>query len=39
VNAFLGEYREKGRFDELADQYMAEQKAAFEALGVPFIFH
>ncbi|MDF1859036.1 MAG: transporter substrate-binding domain-containing protein [Verrucomicrobiales bacterium] len=39
VNAFLAEYREKGRFDELADRYMAEQKAAFEDMGVPFIFH
>lgn len=39
VNAFLKEYREAGRFNELADQYMAEQKAAFEEMGVPFIFH
>lgn len=39
VNDFLKQYREKGRFDELADQYMAEPKAAFEELGVPFIFH
>jgi polar amino acid transport system substrate-binding protein len=39
VNAFLKQYRESGRFDELADQYMAEQKAAFEEMGVPFIFH
>jgi len=39
VNAFLAEYRAKGKFDELADRYMAEQKAAFEEMGVPFIFH
>ena len=39
VNEFLAQYRQKGRFDELADQYMAEQKAAFEEMGVPFIFH
>lgn len=39
VNAFLKQYRDSGRFDELADQYMAEQKAAFEEMGVPFIFH
>lgn len=39
VNAFLAEYREQGRFDELAERYMAEQKAAFEEMGVPFIFH
>lgn len=39
VNAFLKSYREAGEFDELALQYMAEQKAAFESMGVPFIFH
>lgn len=39
VNAFLKQYREAGRFDELAEQYMAEQKAAFEEMGVPFLFH
>lgn len=39
VNAFLAEYRARGRFDELAEQYMAEQKAAFEEMGVPFLFH
>ncbi|MEQ1840712.1 MAG: transporter substrate-binding domain-containing protein [Verrucomicrobiales bacterium] len=39
VNAFLKAYREEGKFDELADRYMAEQKKAFEAMGVPFIFH
>lgn len=39
VNQFLKEYREKGRFNELAEEYMAEQKAAFEEMGVPFIFH
>lgn len=39
VNAFLSVYREQGKFDELSDRYMAEPKAAFEQLGVPFIFH
>ncbi|MDP4638845.1 MAG: transporter substrate-binding domain-containing protein, partial [Verrucomicrobiales bacterium] len=39
VNAFLKSYRAAGKFDELATRYMAEQKAAFEAMGVPFIFH
>ncbi|MCG8602782.1 MAG: transporter substrate-binding domain-containing protein [Verrucomicrobiales bacterium] len=39
VNQFLADYRSGGRFDELADRYMAEQKAAFEEMGVPFIFH
>lgn len=39
VNAFLADYRAKGRFNELADEYMAKEKATFEAMGVPFIFH
>ena len=39
VNVFLKGYREAGKFDELGFQYMAEQKAAFESMGVPFIFH
>ncbi len=39
VNAFLKSYRAAGKFDELAGRYMAEQKAAFEEMGVPFIFH
>ncbi len=39
VNEFLKIYRKKGKFNELADRYMAEEKSAFEGLGVPFIFH
>lgn len=39
VNAFLADYRAKGKFDELAERYMAEPKATFEEMGVPFIFH
>lgn len=39
VNEFLGTYRAAGKFDELAGRYMADQKKAFEAMGVPFIFH
>jgi hypothetical protein len=39
VNAFLADYRAKGKFDELAQRYMAEPKATFEKMGVPFIFH
>jgi|GEM_PF-57415 len=39
VNTFLRDYRKNGRFDELAERYMAEEKHAFEKLGVPFIFH
>jgi len=39
VNAFLARYRERGAFEALADRYMAEERAEFERLGVPFIFH
>ncbi|MEM7147587.1 MAG: transporter substrate-binding domain-containing protein, partial [Verrucomicrobiota bacterium] len=39
VNAFLEGFREAGRFDELAERYMSEEKRAFEKAGVPFIFH
>lgn len=39
VNAFLADYRAKGKFDELAERYMAGEKATFEEMGVPFIFH
>jgi polar amino acid transport system substrate-binding protein len=39
VNAWLKGYREAGKFDELADRYMAAEKKTFEEMGVPFIFH
>lgn len=39
VNRFLKNYREQGKFDELAARFMAEEKKAFEDAGVPFIFH
>ena len=39
VNVFLRDYRAAGKFNELAERYMAAPKAAFEELGVPFIFH
>ncbi len=39
VNAFLAAYRAAGKFDELAERYLAEPKAAFEEMGVPFLFH
>jgi polar amino acid transport system substrate-binding protein len=39
VNAWLKSYREAGKFDELADRYMAAEKRTFEEMGVPFIFH
>lgn len=38
VNAFLAEYRAEGGFDQLAERYLAEEKAAFEAQGIPFVF-
>lgn len=39
VNAWLKEFRDAGKFDELADRYMADEKKTFEEMGVPFIFH
>lgn len=39
VNSFLKQFREDEEFDELADRYLGEEKAAFEEAGVPFIFH
>ncbi len=39
VNAFLAEYRAQGKFEELAERYMSEQRKAFQEMGVPFIFH
>lgn len=38
VNAFLADFRAKGGFDKLGDQWLAEQKAEFQKLGVPFVF-
>jgi polar amino acid transport system substrate-binding protein len=38
VNAFLGAFRAEGGFQRLGDKYLKEQKAAFQALGVPFDF-
>lgn len=38
VNAFLAAYREKGGFDQLGDKWLAEQKAEFRKLGIPFYF-
>jgi polar amino acid transport system substrate-binding protein len=38
VNAFLAGYREEGGFDRLAEQYLADEKAAFETQGIPFVF-
>ncbi len=38
INDFLASFRERGGFDRLADQFLAAQKRAFEAQGVPFVF-
>jgi polar amino acid transport system substrate-binding protein len=38
VNAFLADFRSKGGFEKLGDHWLAEQKAEFLKLGVPFVF-
>lgn len=38
VNAFLAKFRQDGGFDELSNRYLAEEKAAFAAQGIPFVF-
>jgi polar amino acid transport system substrate-binding protein len=38
VSSFLADYRKSGGFDKLAATYLAKEKAALEAAGVPFIF-
>jgi polar amino acid transport system substrate-binding protein len=38
VNAFLAAYRAEGGFDRLGERWLSKQKAAFEKLGVPFVF-
>jgi polar amino acid transport system substrate-binding protein len=38
VNAFLAKFRADGGFNGLADKYLAQEKAAFEAQGIPFVF-
>ncbi len=38
VNAFLAKYRADGGFDRLSEKYLAEEKAAFTAQGIPFVF-
>jgi len=38
VNAFLADYRAKKGFEQLGDKWLAEQKAEFQKLGVPFVF-
>lgn len=38
INAALAEFRAKGGFEELSEKYLAEEKAAFAAQGIPFFF-
>jgi polar amino acid transport system substrate-binding protein len=38
VNAFLADYRKSGGFEKLGDKWLAEQKAEFARLGLPFFF-
>jgi polar amino acid transport system substrate-binding protein len=38
VNQFLKDFRAAGGFERLGDHYLAEQKAAFKQMGVPFVF-
>ncbi len=38
VNAFLAKYRAAGGFDKLSDRFLAKEKAAFAAQGIPFFF-
>lgn len=38
ANEFLGSFRASGGFSGLAEKYLAEEKAAFTAQGIPFFF-
>jgi polar amino acid transport system substrate-binding protein len=38
VNAFIAQYQADGHMDELADKYLGEVKAVFDAQGLPFFF-
>lgn len=38
VNAFIAKYRAEGGFDKLSERFLAEEKAAFAAQGIPFFF-
>jgi len=38
VNAFLAGFRSEGGFDKLSERFLAEEKAAFAAQGIPFFF-
>jgi polar amino acid transport system substrate-binding protein len=38
VNRFLEAFRVDGGFERLGDEFLAEEKAAFEEQGIPFYF-
>ena len=38
VNEFLKAFRSEGGFDRLGNTYLAEEKAAFQRQGIPFLF-
>ena len=38
INAFLKDYRDKGGFQRLGDEFLSEQKKAFEQENIPFYF-
>lgn len=38
LNAFIAESKENGEFDRLTDEYLAEEKAAFDELGFRWFF-
>ncbi|MFM9025039.1 MAG: transporter substrate-binding domain-containing protein [Planctomycetaceae bacterium] len=38
VDAFLESFRAAGGFDRLGDEFLADEKAAFAAQGIPFVF-
>ena len=38
VNVFLSDYRSKGGFEALGNRWLAPQKNAFRASGIPFLF-
>lgn len=38
INNFIKSFRSEGGFDKLAEQYLPEEKKAFEDLGIPFFF-
>jgi polar amino acid transport system substrate-binding protein len=38
INAFLADFKKKGGFDKLGDEYLKDQKEQFRKLGIPFYF-